>query len=61
MPKPLVIQTEHLDGEAAAWLGERCEVVVCASDDEPRFWELLGRAEGMVIRTYTKVDRKSVV
>jgi phosphoglycerate dehydrogenase-like enzyme len=55
--RPLVIQTEHLDPVAAAWLGERCELVVCPSEDEPRFGELLGRAEGLLIRTYTKVDR----
>jgi len=54
--RPLVIQTEHLDEVCAAWLAERCELVRCPSDDEPRFSELLSRAEGLVIRTYTKVD-----
>ncbi len=54
--KPLVIQTEHLDAEAAAWLGEQCELVVCPSEDEPRFGELLERAAALVIRTYTQVD-----
>lgn len=56
MSKPLVIQTEHLDSSAAAWLAERCELVVCPSEDEPRFGELLARAEGLVIRTYTQVN-----
>ena len=41
MPKPLVIQTEHLDADAAAWLAERAELAACPSEDEPRFGELL--------------------
>jgi phosphoglycerate dehydrogenase-like enzyme len=56
MPRPLVIQTEHLDAEAAAWLAERCELVVCPSEDEPRFGELLQKADALVIRTYTQVN-----
>ena len=54
--KPLVVQTEHIDAPAAAWLGERCEVVACSSDDGARFAELLRRADGLLIRTYTNVD-----
>ncbi|MBL8764486.1 MAG: 3-phosphoglycerate dehydrogenase [Phycisphaerae bacterium] len=53
---PLVIQTEQLDPAAAAWLGERVELVRCGSD-EPGFAPLLSRAEGLLIRTYTRVDR----
>lgn len=55
--KPLVIQTEDLDPEPAAWLAERCEVVACPQKDEPRFSQLMLRAEGLVVRTYTRVDR----
>lgn len=54
--RALVIQTENLDEAAAAWLAERCEVVRCAPEEGARFGESLGRAEGLVIRTYTKVD-----
>ena len=54
--KPLVVQTENLDAAAAAWLVERCEVVACSSDDKTRFAELLTRADGLLIRTYTNVD-----
>jgi D-3-phosphoglycerate dehydrogenase len=56
--KPLVIQTEQLDAEAGAWLAERAELVVCPSEDRDRFFPLLARAEGMVIRTYTRIDRE---
>lgn len=55
-PLPLVIQTEDLDREPAAWLAARCEFVACAFSDVPRFHELLKRAEGLVVRTYTKVN-----
>ncbi len=55
MSKPLVLQTEELDASAAAWLGERCDLVACRVE-EPRFAELLARAEGLVVRTYTRVD-----
>lgn len=54
--KPLVIQTEQLDADAAAWLAERCELVVCPWEDDRRLGELLPRAEGLVIRTYTKIN-----
>ncbi len=57
MPQgPLAIQTEHLDHEAAAWLADRCELVVCPPEELPRFEQLLPRAEALVIRTYTRVD-----
>ncbi|MBL8886651.1 MAG: hypothetical protein JNK16_08320 [Phycisphaerales bacterium] len=55
MAKPLVIQTEDLDPAPAAWLSERCELVRCGAG-EKRFEQLLALAEGMVVRTYTKVD-----
>lgn len=55
MSKPCVIQTEHLDPGPAAWLAERCELVKKGAGD-PGFAELLARANGLVIRTYTTVD-----
>lgn len=51
-----VLQTEHLDPEAAAWLGERCELIVCPWEDSARVQELLPSADALLIRTYTKVD-----
>lgn len=53
--RALVLQTEHLDDECAAWLAERCELRACGVD-EPEFPALLARAQGLVVRTYTRVD-----
>ena len=52
---PLVIQTEHLDPAAAAWLAERCRLEYCPSED-PRFAGLLPQADALLIRTYTQVN-----
>lgn len=56
MSKPLVIQTEDLDEAPAAWLAERCELVRCGAT-EAGFGALLANAQGLVVRTYTRVDR----
>jgi len=53
--KPLIIQTEHLDNECGAWLAERCELLRSAPGDGG-FDDLLARAQGLLVRTYTKVD-----
>ena len=52
----IVIQTEHLSPGAADWLAQRCELIVCAYDD-PLFSKQLARASGLVVRTYTNVNR----
>ena len=51
----MVIQTEELEPECAAWLAERCELVR-SSPDDPKFDSLLTRADGLVVRSYTVVD-----
>lgn len=51
----LVVQTEPLHPDAAAWLGERCRLVR-HDPAEPGFDALLERADALVIRTYTRVD-----
>lgn len=56
MSKPLVVQTEELDAAPAAWLAERCELVRCAATDSG-FDVLLATARGLLVRTYTRVDR----
>lgn len=50
-----VIQTEHLSPAAAAWLAERCQLIVCGHD-EPQFSSLLADADGLVVRTYTIIN-----
>ena len=55
MNKQLVIQTEDLEPGPAAWLAQRVELAQCPADD-PRFADLLARAAGLVVRTYTRVD-----
>jgi phosphoglycerate dehydrogenase-like enzyme len=54
--RPLVIQTEELDPGPASWLAERADLQVCPHTD-PRFGTLIGLAEGLVVRTYTPVNR----
>lgn len=53
--RPLVAVTELLSECAAAWLGERCEVIR-ARPCEPAFTDAAERIEGLVVRTYTTVD-----
>ena len=57
-PRPLVIQTEQLDDAAHAWLKERCELVVCPWDaaGPAALHDALAKAQGLLIRTYTRVD-----
>lgn len=57
MPTPRVLQSEDLDPAAAAWLRESCDLVECHFSKQPRFDELLAQAEGLVVRTYTRVDQ----
>src|SRR5688572_18181676 len=52
---PVVVQTEHLDPAAAAWLGERCRLVVCPHDSSD-FHAAIKEADAFVVRTYTRVD-----
>lgn len=56
MSRPLVIQTEDLSANAVAFLRERCELVQCPVGDEARFADVIGRADALVVRTYTRVD-----
>lgn len=54
-PKSLVIQLEELSDEPAQWLAERCRV--CVTDqDTPEFRAAAPAAEGLVVRTRTRVD-----
>lgn len=57
MTKPLVVQSEDLNPEPAAWLMERCDLIACPSELKDKFAPLIHRAKGLVVRTYTQVDR----
>jgi len=52
----LVVQAEELSLAAQEFLREKFEFTVCRPSDQPRFDELLERAAGLVVRTYTRVD-----
>lgn len=53
----LVVQSEELEPEPADWLAERCEYVECSFRDRTRFLELMARASGLIVRSYTRVDQ----
>ena len=54
--KPLVIQTENLDAQAASWLAERTDLREVPFTETAALHALLPQAVGLVVRTYTKVD-----
>jgi len=53
--KPLIIQSEHLSEEAARWLARRCRLEAVAFD-ATQFTGSLAEADGLLVRTYTRVD-----
>jgi D-3-phosphoglycerate dehydrogenase len=53
--KPVVLVTEGSDAKPLAWLREVAEVVEIGADD-PAFGDQLARADGLSVRTYTKVN-----
>ena len=57
MSRPSVVITEPLNNDAVAWLAERCDVVFANSDVSAELDEALATAQGLVVRTYTRVDK----
>src|SRR5206468_12900744 len=55
MPKPLVLVTEGSDPKPLDWLRDHATVVECTTDD-PAFAGHLAQAQGLLVRTYTRVD-----
>lgn len=53
--RPLVVRTEHLDAGAETWLQERCRVRHADVGSED-FATHAPDIEGLVVRTYTRVD-----
>jgi phosphoglycerate dehydrogenase-like enzyme len=52
---PMVLITEGSDAVPLRWLAERAEVVEASSSDAA-FAGHLSRAQGLIVRTYTRVD-----
>lgn len=55
MPNPIVLVTEGSDAAPLNWLRQRAEAIEIGPDD-PAFGSRLAVAEGMAVRTYTKVN-----
>jgi len=55
MARPLVIVTEQLAGGPLAWLREHAEVIEASPGDDA-FEANIGRADAMVVRTYTLIN-----
>jgi phosphoglycerate dehydrogenase-like enzyme len=53
--RPTVLVTEGSDPEPLAWLRDQANVVECAPEDTS-FAQALSAADGMVVRTYTRVN-----
>ena len=53
-PKPVVLVTEGSDTVPLNWMRERAQVIEIGADD-PQFAAQLARAEGLSVRTYTRV------
>lgn len=50
-----IVLTEPLVAEAEEWLADQGDVIHCSSDD-PEFGAHLSMADGLIVRTYTKVN-----
>src|SRR5437899_2385205 len=55
--RPVVLVTEGSDAKPLDWLREQVEVVEASSTDA-EFDRHLSAAEGMVVRTYTRVNEE---
>lgn len=53
--RPLVLVTEGSDAKPLAWLRERARVLEIPASD-PQFPHQLREADGLLVRTYTRVD-----
>jgi D-3-phosphoglycerate dehydrogenase len=58
--RPVVLVAEESEPGPLRWLCERAEVVRAAAS-EAKFWQHLQRAQGLLVRTYTKVDESLLV
>ena len=56
--RPVVVIAEVLAASCAEWLRETCEVVEAAGETRSRLLELLSEADGLVVRSGTRVDQE---
>jgi phosphoglycerate dehydrogenase-like enzyme len=56
MKRPTVLVTETLDPQCEAWLAERARVTRPSGPGDEALRGALAEADGLVIRTYTRVD-----
>lgn len=56
MKPPLVLISEPISNEPSSWLGRHCQTRTLKTDD-PEFDEVIAQADGLVVRTYTRVDQ----
>lgn len=56
--RPVVVIAEVLAASCAEYLRDTCEVVEAAGEPRSRLLELLSDAEGLVVRSGTRVDRE---
>src|SRR5438045_3620278 len=59
-PRPMVIVTEGLEPAPLAWLRQRAEVLEVGIS-HPDFASTLTRCDGLIVRTYTKVNEDLLV
>jgi D-3-phosphoglycerate dehydrogenase len=57
MSKPVIVITEETDPRPLAWLKQRADVTEISYED-PNLAKHLANAEGLLVRTYTKVTAK---
>ncbi|MGA2584212.1 MAG: NAD(P)-dependent oxidoreductase [Tepidisphaeraceae bacterium] len=53
--RPVIVLAESSDPAPIAWLKERADVLEISSTD-PKFADALANADGLLVRTYTKVN-----
>jgi phosphoglycerate dehydrogenase-like enzyme len=55
---PKIVWTERLDAAAASWLGQRSRLVYCDGRNTALLARELADAQGLLVRTYTRVDAR---
>jgi len=56
--KPIVVLGEPIAPEPCAWLAQRAQLIDAAADERSKLLSKLNKAHGLIVRTYTSVDRQ---